>query len=274
MRKSRLFPMPNRRPAFLLVLAAFIGVFLALPSSAETPEEKGLAIAIEADRRDTGFGNFYADQTMVLRDRHDQKSVRELHMKTLEQADDGDWTIIVFDRPRDIDGTALLTYTHKVGDDDQWLYLPALKRVKRISSSNRSGSFVGSEFAYEDLASQEVERYTYRYLRDEVLNGIECFVIERYPVYENSGYTREVVWIDKAEYRVQKDDYYDRKGALLKTLTMKGYQQYLDRYWRADEMHMVNHQTGKSTSLLWKKYKFRVGLTERDFTKNALRRAR
>jgi hypothetical protein len=274
MRKPRLFPSPNRPRAFSLVLAALLTILSFAPAGAETPEEKGLAIATEADRRDKGFGDFRAEQTMILRNRHGQESVRELHMNTLEQADDGDWTIIIFDRPRDIDGTALLTYTHKVGDDDQWLYLPALKRVKRISSSNRSGSFVGSEFAYEDLASQEIERYTYRYLRDEVLNGLECFVIERYPVYENSGYTREVVWIDKAEYRVQKDDYYDRKKTLLKTLTMKGYQQYLDRYWRADEMHMVNHQTGKSTTLLWKDYKFRVGLSERDFTKNALRRAR
>ena len=133
---------------------------------------------------------------------------------------------------------------------------------------------MGSEFAYEDLASQEVEKYTYKYLRDEALDGQDCFVIERYPVDPNSGYTRQVVWIDKAEYRPMKIEFFDRKNSPLKTLTFQGYQQYLEKYWRADEMFMVNHQTGKSTLLTWKSYKFRNGLSDRDFNRNSLKRAK
>ena len=133
---------------------------------------------------------------------------------------------------------------------------------------------MGSEFAYEDIASQEVEKYTYKYLRDEEYEGHACFVIERYPVDKKSGYTRQVVWFDKAEYRVQKVDYYDRKNDLRNTLISKSYQQYLKQYRRPDEMHMVNHQTGKNTTLIWNNYKFRNGFTKRDFDKNSLKRAR
>ncbi len=77
-------------------------------------------------------------------------------------SDDGDKSLFVFDEPRDVQGTAFLIHAHREDADDQWLYLPALKRVKRISSANRSGSFMGSEFAYEDMTAQEVEKFTYR----------------------------------------------------------------------------------------------------------------
>jgi hypothetical protein len=246
-----------------------------LVAAAETSEKKGLAIAQEADRRDMGFDDFTANLLMVLRNRHGQESVRKIRIRTLEVEGDGDKGLSIFDNPRDVKGTAFLTFSHKVGDDDQWLYLPALKRVKRISARNKSGSFMGSEFAYEDIASQEVEKYTYKWIRDEVYGGQECFVSERYPVdKKNSGYTRQVTWIDKSEYREWKVEYYDRKSSLLKTLIVKGYQQYLGKYWRADEMNMVNHQNGKSTRLVWSNYKFRVGLRDRDFNKTTLKRVR
>ncbi len=247
---------------------------LPLTGNAMTPEEQGLEIAREVDRRDTGFHDFKATMTMLLRNKHGEESLRHMRTKALEVENDGDKTLIIFDRPRDVKGTALLSYSHKTGSDDQWLYLPALKRVKRIASRNKSGPFMGSEFAYEDLSSQEVEKYTYKYIRDEPLNGKDALVQERYPVDPNSGYTRQVVWIDKAEYIPLKIEFYDRKQSLLKTLKFKDYKQYLDRFWRASEMFMQNHQTGKSTLLTWEDYKFRTGLKASNFGKNSLKRAR
>ena len=241
---------------------------------AESDADKGLAIAVEADRRDTGFHDFRAELTMLLRNLHGEESSRIMRSQSIEVENDGDKTLIIFDEPRDVQGTALLTYSHKTGDDDQWLYLPALKRVKRIASSNKSGPFMGSEFAYEDLASQEIEKYAYRYVKDDEIDGQSTFVIERDPVDENSGYKRQLVWIDKAEYRPLKIEFYDRKDSLLKTLVFSDYQQYLDQYWRAERMYMENHQTGKSTLLTWKTYEFRVGLADSDFTKNSLKRAK
>ncbi len=247
---------------------------LPLSLQAVTPDEKGLAIAVEADRRDTGFKDFTAELTMLLKNRQGDESLRYMRVRTLEVPEDGDKGLTIFDRPADVKGTALLTFSHKTGPDDQWLYLPALKRVKRIASRNKSGPFVGSEFAYEDIASQEVEKYTYRYLRDETYEGHDCFVIERDPVDKYSGYTRQVVWIDQAEYRPLKIDFYDRKNDSLKTLTFDDYKQYLDQYWRAGKMFMINHQTGKSTLLTWTNYQFGKGLNEGDFNRNSLKRAK
>ncbi|MDH5776959.1 MAG: outer membrane lipoprotein-sorting protein, partial [Gammaproteobacteria bacterium] len=165
-------------------------------------------------------------------------------------------------------------FTHSKKPDDQWLYLPALKRVKRISSANKSGPFMGSEFAYEDISSQEVDKYTYKYLRDEKLEGKDCFVIERKPTYEYSGYTRMVSWVDKNMYQARKVEFYDRKNSLIKTLSMSKFKQYKGKFWRALQMDMMNHQTKKSTTLEWKDYKFQSGLKSRDFDKNALKRLR
>ena len=242
--------------------------------SALAGAERGLAIAEEADRRDNGFGDQVAEMLMTLRNRHGQESTRELRIKTLEVADDGDKALAVFDRPRDVQGTVLLTFSHAVGNDDQWLFLPALRRVKRIASNNKSGPFMGSEFAYEDISSQEVDKYTYNFLREEDLDGVAMFVVERVPAYQNSGYTKQIAWIDQAEYRTLKVEFYDRRDGLLKTLIASEFEQYLDQYWRPGRMDMENHQTGKSTTLTWHGYEFRTGLTERDFDQNSLRRIR
>jgi len=256
------------------VVVAAVASAISTLAHAETPEAKGLAIATETDKRDLGWGDAKTKLVMVLKNAHGQSAKRQMRMNLLEGKGDGDKSMIVFDWPKDIDGTALLTWSHKTGDDDQWLFLPALKRVKRISSSNKSGSFVGSEFAYEDLSSQEIEKYKYKWLRDEACGKLQCFVINRYPVDARSGYTRQETWIDKTEYRIQKVDYYDRKSSKLKTLTFADYRQYLGKYWRAHKLTMINHQTGKSTTLEWEKYTFRTGLGEGDFRRNALRRSR
>ncbi len=258
----------------LNILALALLLSFGISSQAETPEEKGLAIAKEVDLRDTGFKDSTAKMEMVLKNKQGKTSVRNVRVKTLEVNGDGDKGLSIFDKPRDVKGTAFLTYSHSKKPDEQWLYLPALKRVKRISSKNKSGPFMGSEFAYEDISSQELDKYTYKYLRDEKFNGIDCFVIERYPTYKNSGYKRQVVWINKKEYRPEKTDFYDRKNSLLKTLVFEDYKQYLGKYWRASTMKMINHQTGKSTILSWQDYKFQTGLSDKDFNRNSLKRAR
>ena len=262
----------------VLLPIVLLAITLSPDAYAETPEEKGLAIAEEIERRDRGWKDQRAVLVMTLRNRQGQESRRELHISTLEVDGDGDGdgdkSLTVFDSPRDVKGTAFLSHTHAAEPDEQWLYLPALKRVKRISSRNKSGSFMGSEFAYEDISSQEVEKYRYKWLRDETLDDRQTVVVEHYPVYENSGYTRQIVWIDSELMRPVKTEYYDRKDALLKILTVEDYRLYDDRFWRASVMRMVNHQTGKNTEIRWSDYRFGSGLGERDFNRNALKRAR
>lgn len=259
---------------FVITLSfAILSVFIS-PSFAETNEEKGLRIANEMDQQDSGFIDSVAQLTMELKNKQGDTSIRKVRLKTLEVTGDGDKSLSIFDTPRDIKGTAFLTFSHSKKPDEQWLYLPSLKRVKKISSRNKSGPFMGSEFAFEDMASQEVDKYTYKYLRNENINGIDCYVIDRIPTYKNSGYKRLTTWINKTDLRPEKILFFDRKNSELKTLIFSQYKKYLDRYWRADQMHMQNHQTGKSTTLSWKTFKFKTGLKTKDFTRNSLKRAR
>ena len=240
----------------------------------ETPQDKGLRLAREASVRDDGFGDFAAAMTMVLRNRQGRETTRSIRFKVLEVPGDGDKSLLVFDEPRDVQGTALLTHGHINGQDDQWLYLPALKRVKRISAAGRSGSFMGSEFSYEDMSPPEVEEYTHTYLRDEPCGEFACTVTEQIPSDENSGYSRRLVWQDTDQLRTWKVELYDVRNSHLKTLTYENYQQYLDRYWRAGRQTMVNHLTGASTVLHWTDYRFRANLDDGEFTQTALRRVR
>ncbi|PMK02574.1 outer membrane lipoprotein-sorting protein [Vibrio sp. 10N.261.55.A7] len=236
--------------------------------------EKGLEIATERKNRDEGWGDSVSTMEMLLQNAQGESSTRLMQLKSLEVQNDGDKGLTIFEEPRDVKGTAFLNHSHTVEADDQWLYLPALKRVKRISSRNKSGPFMGSEFAYEDLSSFELEKYTFNYVKDEVISSEEAFVLEQVPTDRNSGYTKQVVWLSKQEYRPLKIEFYDRKGALLKTLTYTDYKQYLDQYWRAHTMSMQNHQTGKSTLLTTSEMKFQTGLNDSDFQKNTLKRIR
>lgn len=265
-----------KRTLKIALLSGFVGPLFALPAMADVNVEKGNTIAAEWDRRDEGFEDSNATLKMVLENRHGDKSTRELRIKTLEIPDksEGDKSLTVFKKPRDIKGTAFLSFAHIQDPDDQWLYLPALKRVKRISSKNKSGPFVGSEFSYEDMSAQELAKYTYKWLKDEPCGDLTCFVLEQRPTYENSGYTKMIVWYDQTEYRRQKIDFYDRKDSLLKSLDFSEYQLYLDKYWRAHHMRMVNHQTGKKTQLTFADYTFKTGLKDRDFTKNKLKKVK
>jgi outer membrane lipoprotein-sorting protein len=270
----------QRRPSGRVVVAllAMTGMVALTPrgTAAQSAEERGRAVAEAADAHDVGWGDNLSTMSMVLRNRAGQESTRRLRRMALETTGEGlgDRSIIVFEAPRDIEGTALLSHTRILDPDDQWLYLPALRRVKRISSGNKSGPFVGSEFAYEDLVSQEVEKYDYRWLRIEPCGDLECEVVERLPRYDNSGYTRQVVWWDTEQYRLHRVDFYDRKDVLLKTLTSDGFRSYGEGFWRPDRMVMENRQNGKSTDLLFDDWKFGSGLEEDDFTPSRLRRTR
>jgi len=261
---------------FLTSLVISFSSLAFAQNDTDSPEKKGRAIAQEADRRDLGWKDSKSELKMVLRNRHGQESQRALRQLILENSEEGrgDKSIVIFDSPRDIEGTALLSHTKILDPDDQWIFLPALKRVKRISSANKSGPFVGSEFAYEDLLSQELDKYSYKWLREEACGSLEWFVVEKVPLYDNSGFTRQIVWWDKGEYRLQGIDFYDRKNSLLKKLHYDKYQHYLNDYWRPHSLKMENLQTGKSTDLIIASWQLRTGQGEGEFTSSRLKHMR
>jgi len=229
-----------------------------------------MEIAQKADNVTDGFESSIAQTEMILINASGQKSTRKLEMKTLE-GENGDKSISTFLTPADVKGTKTLTHEHVERDDDQWLYLPALKRVKRIASSNKSGSFMGSEFSYEDIGNQNYQKFTYEDKVEEVeLNGEACYKGVRIPKEKNSGYTKQVSWVTKEGFLLKQVEYYDRKSELLKTAVFSDYKQ-VEGVWRVGKIEMKNHQNDKSTVLIWKDDKVKVGLTAKEFNKRVLK---
>jgi hypothetical protein len=257
---------PHRRE--LLVAGAGAALWsIAGGASAQDAAEQGFAIAQRSDVSDNGFRDNVATLNMTLRNANGSESARRLEIRTLERASAnvGDKSLVIFSSPADIDGTALLSHARILEPDDQWIYLPALHRVRRIASVNKSGPFVGSEFAFEDFTAQELGKFRYNFLRTENLDGVACDVIERFPLYQHSGYRRQIVWIDQPTAQFRKVDFHDRGDRLLKTLLLDEYRQYGGAYWRAGRLRMSNHLTRKSTTLAFSNVRFRTGLTEANF---------
>ena len=259
-----------------LSLALAFGIVFAAAEAASTPADKGFQIAARSDRSDVGFGDSRVELKMILRNAAGQQSTRSLEIATLEKPDEsvGDKSLVLFETPRDIEGTALLSHARILDPDDQWLFLPALKRVKRIASSNKSGPFVGSEFAFEDFTALELNKFDYRYLGTETCGAYQCDLLERQPRYENSGYSKQIAWVDQDVFQIRKVEFYNRRGDLLKVLELGDYRQYDNGVWRAHRLTMENVQTNKQTELVYQDYAFNVGISDKDFVKGRLSRLR
>ncbi len=244
----------------------FTSLVLAVSLFAISGEE----VATKADETTSGFDSSVSTMQMVMINSAGQKTIRDMHGETLELKG-GDKSMMEFLSPADVKGTKLLTYQHVDKDDDQWLYLPALKRIKRISSRNKTGSFMGSEFSYEDISAQEIAKYTYPGQTQEVMLGdIKCYKGDRIPKDRLSGYTKQTTWTDQENFLVQKVEYYDRKKALLKTAVFGDYKK-IDGIWRVGKIEMKNHQNDKSTILIWVDDRVKAGRTDKHFNKRVLK---
>jgi len=277
--------MKNTKSANKVLLNLLIGLScsgLIAPAMAETLSApllippSGKEIAEEAWERDRGFGEFSARIVMTTVKSDGSTVIRRLRTKTKE-TDVGDKSISVFDAPKDIKGIARLTYANENGNDDQWMYISDRKRVKRISSVNDKTPFMGTDFAFEDLGTQrpeEVGSYIYSYQRTEACGDDDCYVIKRFPLNPHSGYSMQLVYINKSYYRTEKIEYFDKNKKALKVLTYGDYQLFKDRYWRPGIMLMKNTQTGSQTKVEWSGYKFGGGSRVSDFTPARLKRIR
>jgi len=171
-----------------------------------------------------------------------------------------------------VKGSKLLSHGHKDRDDDQWIYLPALKRDKRILSRGQTGSFLGSEFSFEDMRSPIIEKFSYKFLREEKIDRHDCHLIERIPLDKKSGYKKQLVWLDKSELRIRQIHYYDRRDKLFKVFTADDYKQHKSKYWRPNKIVMKNLKNGRSTLITYSEYNYDAGLKETDFQKSVLKR--
>ena len=253
-----------------LVSLAGVGALRAQDSA----EAKGQAFVEEAQRSQTGFGDLTVSLRMTLREAGGRTRVREMQVMVLEMKGDGERSLVMLECPADLNGLAVLTHSHVTAPDDQWLYVPSLGRVRRLSASDRSAAFLGSEFTYEDIAAQRPEAYRHRWLKEVVEDDRELVVVERRPLSPGSAYIRHEMWFDRETRRPVRILFFSRDGDHLKTLFFGGYQLYLERFWRATDMRMENHRNGASTRLEWSGMSFRTGLSPADFESRALGRGR
>jgi len=227
-----------------------------------------LEVAQKSEAVMSGFEDSVSLMKMTLINAAGQKKVRTMKMKVLEGKDE-DKSLMEFLTPADVKGTKFLSYEHVNKDDDQWLYLPALKRVKRIASKNKSGSFMGSEFSYEDLSAFNVKKYKYE--AGEVAKKSGLYVTTAKPRSKYSGYTKLVSYIDPNTFLIQKIEFYDRKSELLKEETFSDYKK-LDGVYRIGKIVMKNVQNDKTTILVWSEEKIKNGLKAKDFHKRYLKK--
>jgi hypothetical protein len=254
-----------------LALLAWIGlVWMASP--AETEELTARQIMERVDARDDG-DNATQDLEMVLIDKRGSQRVRKLRAFSRDAGED-EYSILFFLSPADVKDTGFLTYDYDEPerDDDQWLYLPALNRTKRIASSDKSGSFMGSDFSYADMTDRPLDHYQYTLMKETEVQGRPVWQIEAVPVTEHekdeTGYTKSVLFVRKDNYVVVRSVAWVKKGKRLKYFDVKKLEK-IDGIWVATEMTMTTKKGKKTlhkTLLLAKNVRFNQDLAPDLFT--------
>jgi hypothetical protein len=239
-------------------------------AGARGDDGRGRAVMQAVEDANADVRSETARVTMTLRDRAGNAAVRHARMAFLSR-DDGDRALIRFTDPPDLRGTAFLT-AERPGDDDQWLYLPALGRVKRIAASRKTGNFAGTEFTYEDLGGRELDEYRHRYVRADTLAGDSVDVVEAEPIDRRSGYSKITTWVSRDRHVILRAEYRDRKGALHKVSRSRGFTRPDGVHWRFGTAVMENVQNGKSTEIRVEAWRIGADLDPGLFTVEALGR--
>ncbi|MBU1418553.1 MAG: outer membrane lipoprotein-sorting protein [Proteobacteria bacterium] len=214
-------------------------------TSAHGVEYSAREIMEMVDGRDDGDRSI-ADMQMVLFDRHNSQRHRSIRSFGIDKGEDR-YNLMFFHSPADVKGTGFMTYDYEADgkDDDQWLYLPALRKTKRIASSDKSGSFMGSDFSYSDLTKKRLNDYTYTFHKKQaeaLVYGMQCWVIESVPknakIIKETGYTRSILFVRQDNMMVVRAIYYVKDGGDLKYFDVKKMEK-IDDIWTALEIHMT-----------------------------------
>jgi len=171
-----------------------------------------------------------------------------------------------------VKGTGFLgwSYENETRDDDQWLYLPALRKVRRIAAGNKDDYFMGTDFTYDDMGDRKIEEDTHKLIKSELYENVNCYVVESVPIKKGEMYSKKLTWVNQENWLTRKVDFYDRKGRFLKTLTMDW--QAIKGIWTWKRGEMKNHLTRHSTVIEIKKTRVNTGLKDRVFTERTLKR--
>lgn len=235
-------------------------------SFVQTPSAKEIAYKVY-NRKAPKNGE--SDMSMTLINKKGSKRVRNLHQYFIDLGD-VEKQIMFFTSPADVKNTSFMNWSYDDADksDDQWLYLPALMKVKRISSSSKDNDFMGSDFTYEDMEKRSPERDSHKFIKDATYNGEAVWIVEASPK-EEEQYSKRKVWISKAKQLPLKVEFYDEDGELLKTLTVTETKQ-VKGYWIVSKQVMKNVQKNHQTVISLTDVKVENGITESKFSQREM----
>lgn len=213
-------------------------------------------------------------QTLKIFSKSGAAKERRLVRYVLTGPGDLDKILVRFRAPRDVENTALLTWEAKDGNDDQWLYLPSIKKPKRIAASGKKNRFMGTDFAYEDIHPEALAVHTYKVAASEAVDGADCWVVEATPATErqaaDSGYSRRKIWVRKDNYLTVKREFYDKQNRLEKVELHRRLVNVAGSVWRADEVEMQDVQAGTRTVVTVESRAINRGLKADFFTETEL----
>jgi outer membrane lipoprotein-sorting protein len=246
-----------------LLFAGMAGLYGQTPS--------GYDIMKQADDRYAGDTAQYK-LTMTLKSGRGAPRVREVSYYFKDEGDT-ERILMVFKSPRDVAGTGYLSFSYDDDskDNDIWLYLPAMKRVRRITGAGKNDDFMGTDFTYEDMGSRSLGKDDFSLRGEEGLEGEPCWVVEARPKDSRDPYGRRVLWLRKDSYVINAVDYYDRQDRLLKTLRVSGIRQ-IDGVWTATTMEMTNVQNKHATIIEMSDITFNIPLDNSLFAVTNLER--
>ena len=208
---------------------------------------------------------------MKLINKAGKERVREMTMLRKDLADGDQRYFIYFHRPADVREMTFMVWKYPGRDDDRWLFVPAIKLVRRIAADDSRSSFVGSDFTYEDVSGRDVEVDTHALVKEERLDSKACYVVESVPKDEKgAGYRRKVSWIDKQTFLPLKEEYYDRRDEIYRTFAADHVEE-ASGFPTALKRTMVDVKKGHRTEVMFESVEYNVGLPDELFTERYLR---
>lgn len=264
------------KSTFALFQVVFILLCLSIAYSQETLTARRIA---DKSFEATKLAGSEAASTLTIIDSKGRERVRQIAQVT-KLYDDGatEKRLIRFLAPADVKGTGLLTLDYKNKDDDLWLYLPALRKTRRIVSTEKAKSFMGSEFSYSDMTPPNIDDFNYKLLSESEIEGTPCYVIEMIPrsedIADENGFSKKISYIGKDDFVIRKAQYYDLNGELEKELTT-GEIRLLDpenKKFRPMQLSMENIKNGRKSILIVNKIQFNPAVKDEYFTIRHLER--
>ena len=250
----------------VILIAALFSIINFQFSYSQAQQLTGRDIVQQVKNRPDGDTR-YAEMELTLKKKNGSSRQRKITSWAMDEGKDTK-KIMFFTYPGDVQGTGFLTFDYdQMGkDDDKWLYLPAMKKTRRISgSSSKTDYFMGTDFTYDDMGSRNVDEDNHKLLREETKDGHKCWVVESVPVDKREIYSRKVSWIRQDCMTAIYVEYYDKLNKLHRVLTINEVKQ-VEGFWTVLKMEMKNVQTEHSTIITVKNPKYNIKVDKNLFT--------